>query len=197
MIDIKEIMGIISENEELQCEVLKNCVNSDNPKLVAPIMGIISKNEELQYQVLKNCVNSSNPKLVASVISEYLENICITNSKIAEIAKRSPQAVISMIKSNEADFPASFNILGTSYYIKEDVISWLINNNKIPRDENDEVKEEFLFGIEKSIYFTGGPGNGKSTICSCAADCSIVKPLKKIMTAGGAADTENLIYLDF
>ena len=164
---------------------------------IKDIIEKIEEDKDLQCEVLENCINSIEPSRVLSFLSKYLDTMCITNSKIAELAKRTPQATLSMIKSNEGDFPAAFNIHGTNYYIKKDVIEWLINNNKIPRDENDEVKTEFLYGKKKSIYFTGGPGNGKSTICVSAAESSIVPALKKILTAGGAADTENLIKLHF
>ena len=164
---------------------------------IKDIIEKIEEDKDLQCEVLENCISSIEPSRVLSFLSKYLDTMCITNSKIAELAKRTPQATLSMIKSNEGDFPAAFNIHGTNYYIKKDVIEWLINNNKIPRDENDEVKTEFLYGKKKSIYFTGGPGNGKSTICVSAAESSIVPALKKILTAGGAADTENLIKLHF
>ena len=157
----------------------------------------IKEDKELQFEILENCINSNDPKLIVPIMEKYLDSICITNSKIAEIAKKTPQATRSMIKSNEGDFPEAFNIQGTNYYIKKDVIEWLINNNKIPRNEDDDLKAEFLYGNEQIIYFTGGPGNGKSTICASGADFSIVPHVKKILTAGGDADTENLIKLHF
>jgi len=164
---------------------------------IEEIMKAVGDDEELRYEVFTNCMNSSRPNLVVSALSSYLNAHCITNSGIAEIAKKTPQAVVSMIKSNEADFPKPYNIYGTNYYISEDVVNWLIDNNKIVRNESDEIKKEYLYGTEKTVVFTGGPGNGKSTISVSAACNSIVKPLKRILTAGGSADTENLIKLHY
>lgn len=164
---------------------------------IVELMEKIEENSDIKYEVMKNIINSSLSSIIMPYLANYINDYCITVSGIAEIAKKSSQAVISMIKCNEGDFPCAYNINGTNYYIKNDVIEWLINNNKIPRDKNDEIKTEFLYGKQKSVYFTGGPGNGKSTICASGADPSIVPYLKKILTAGGSADTENLIKLHF
>lgn len=159
-------------------------------------MELIGDNQDLLYEVLKNCMNGIDSNLAALVSAEYLNTNCITNSSIAEIAKKSPQATLSMIKCN-ADFPTPFNVGGTNFYNKNKVISWLISNNKIAKDEDDEVSPEFLYGTEKTVVFVGGPGNGKSTIAASAAESKIVRILRKILSAGGVADTENLIKLHY
>ena len=164
---------------------------------IKTILQSIYGNNDLSHEVLMNCLNSVPPDLVASTISEYLANRFITNSGIAEIAKKTPQAVVSMIKCNENDFPAPYPVFGTNLYIKDDVVNWLIQNNKIARDENDIIKQEYLFGTKKDVIIVGGPGNGKSTTCTRIAEVPVVNSLRKILTGGGFADTENLIKLHF
>ena len=162
---------------------------------IREIMNQLSNEERIE--LFKNIANSSSDKEIMSFVTDYLNTCFITISGIAEIAKKSSQATLSMIKSNIIDFPDAYNINGTNMYIKNDVVDWLINNNKIPRNEDDNIRQEFLYGNQKSVYFTGGPGNGKSTICASGAEKSIVPYLKRILTAGGSADTENLIKLHF
>lgn len=154
-------------------------------------------NEDDRFDTFQNIANSIDCLKSVKFMSEFLNNHCITISGIAEIAKKTPQAVHSMIKCNEGDFPLAYNIHGTNFYVKDEVVNWLMKNNKIARNEDDVVHQEYLIGTRKIIAMTGGPGNAKSTICVFAANSSIVKTLKKIFTGGGSADTENLIQLHF
>lgn len=164
---------------------------------IEEVFRLIENDKDLRLDVLKYIMNSADSKLAALVASDFFNEKCITISGIADIAKKTSQATLSMIKCNESDFPKPFNVGGTNLYNKADVIEWLLNNNKIARDEDDIVRPEFLYGTTKTVVFVGGPGNGKSTLASSAANKDIVKPLRKIFSAGGAADTENLIKFHY
>lgn len=202
-VDVINVMNSLQKEDKLDVASLaplfKKLTNLNylDDSLVASLLELFTKHSNLAIKLIPLLLTSLSNEDVTYVLSSFFNdnNHYVKLSDIAEIAQRTPQATLSMIKSNEDSFPKPLNICGTNIYPKMSVNQWLINNNKIARSDEDKICSQHLIGTNKTAIIVGGPGNGKSTIAMGFAHSSVVKTLKKIFTSGGSADTENHIMI--